>query len=112
MRNILEHVRRRDFHAVKVGAQAIYRAETRSAAQAAFRRFRTRWHRCYPAMVGRLERDLARAAELFQFLASPVAQLAHHQHHRALLRRSTTTHTTHGLLCQCAKRGSHCLFDL
>ncbi len=37
MRNILEHVRKRDYDEVKRGAQAIYRGESRAQAQAAFR---------------------------------------------------------------------------
>lgn len=40
MRNILEHVRQRDYDEVKRSAQAIYKADSRTQAQAAFRRFR------------------------------------------------------------------------
>ena len=40
MRNILEKVRRRDHDAVKADAQAVYRAENRKRALAAFRNFR------------------------------------------------------------------------
>ena len=58
MRNILEKVRRRDHDQVKADAQAIYRAEGRKQALAAFRFFRSRWRSIYPAMVKRLERDL------------------------------------------------------
>ncbi len=43
MRNILEHVRKHDYDEVKRGAQSIYKADSRSQAQAAFRRFRARW---------------------------------------------------------------------
>jgi putative transposase len=43
MRNILEHVRKRDYDEVKQGAQAIYRADNRRQAEAAFRAFRQRW---------------------------------------------------------------------
>ena len=68
MRNILEHVRKRDYDAVKADAQAIYRAENRKAAQAAFRRFQARWQKSYPAMVKRLERDLP---ELLSFYGFP-----------------------------------------
>lgn len=42
MRNILESVRKRDYDEVKQGAQAIYRAQSRAEAVAAFRRFRAR----------------------------------------------------------------------
>jgi len=68
MRNILEHVRRRDYDEVRQGAQAIYRAESRAQAVAAFRRFRARWRRDYGPMVRRLERDLP---QLLSFFALP-----------------------------------------
>jgi putative transposase len=68
MRNILEKVRKRDYHEVKTGAQAIYLAESRAHAEAAFRRFRARWHRDYGPMVRRLQRDLP---ELLSFFAFP-----------------------------------------
>ena len=68
MRNILERVRRRDYEEVKCDAQAIYRAENRKQAQAAFREFRARWLNTYPAIVKRLERDLP---ELLSFFSLP-----------------------------------------
>jgi transposase-like protein len=68
MRNILEHVRKRDYDEVKRGAQAIYLAESRAHAVTAFRRFRARWQRDYRPMVRRLERDLP---ELLSFFAFP-----------------------------------------
>jgi putative transposase len=68
MRNILEKVRRRDHHAVKADAQAIYLAESRGQAQAAFRNFRARWKREYSSMVKQLERDLP---ELLSFFSLP-----------------------------------------
>jgi transposase-like protein len=68
MRNLLEHVRKRDYDEVKRGAQAIYRADSRTQAQAAFRRFRARWLREYGPMLRRLERDLP---ELLSFFALP-----------------------------------------
>ena len=68
MRNLLEHVRKRDYEAVKTDAQAIYRAPSRKAAQAPFRAFQTRWRNIYPAMVNRLERDLP---ELLNFYGFP-----------------------------------------
>lgn len=67
MRNILEHVRKRDYQRVKAGAQAIYRADGRRAAEAAFRAFRSGWRRDYPAMVKRLERDLPERLSFFGF---------------------------------------------
>jgi transposase-like protein len=68
MRNILEKVRKSDYDEVKAGAQAIYLAEGRTQAVAAFRVFRSRWCRAYPAMVQRLGRDLP---ELLSFFAFP-----------------------------------------
>lgn len=66
-RNILEHVRKRDYDAVKGDAQAIYHAPNRKAAQAAFRVFQARWRNLYPAMVKRLERDLPELLSFFSF---------------------------------------------
>jgi transposase-like protein len=68
MRNILEKARKCDYEEVKAGAQAIYRADSRARAEAAFRRFRARWQSRYPAMVKRLGRDLP---ELLSFFAFP-----------------------------------------
>ena len=68
MRNILEKVRRRDYEEVKRGAQAIYLAENRGQAEAAFRAFRGRWRREYGSVVRRLEQDLP---ELLSFFAFP-----------------------------------------
>ena len=68
MRNILEHLRKRDYDEVKRDAQAIYGAESRTQAQAAFRRFRARWLGQYGSMVRRLERDLP---ELLSFFILP-----------------------------------------
>jgi len=67
MRNILEHVRKRDYDAVKADAQAIYRAEGRRAAEQAFRRFRARWQGVYAGMVKRLEQDLPELLSFFSF---------------------------------------------
>ena len=53
---------------MKAGAQAIYLAEGRRQAEAAFRAFRARWGRAYPAMVRRLQQDLP---ELLSFFAFP-----------------------------------------
>lgn len=67
MRNILEQVRKRDYEAVKVEAQAIYRAENRKEAQVAFRIFDAHWRKAYPAMVKRLGRDLPELLSFFSF---------------------------------------------
>jgi putative transposase len=68
MRNLLEKARKRDYDELKTGAQAIYLAESRAQAEAAFRRFRARWQRHYPDVVKRLGRDLP---ELLSFFAFP-----------------------------------------
>src|SRR5438874_6811571 len=68
MRNILEKVRKSDHAEVKTGAQAIYLAEGRGKAEAAFRSFGARWRRQYGAVVRRLEQDLP---ELLSFFAFP-----------------------------------------
>ena len=112
MRNILEKVRKADYEEVKAGAQAIYLAEGREQAEAAFRRFRARWRRDYGSMVRRLERDLP---ELLSFFAFP----------RHLWRKLRTTNviercfvevrtanSAHGLLCECRERGPHHLLHL
>jgi len=67
MRNILEKVRKRDYDEVKRGAQAIYGADTRRQAVAAFRDFRRRWQKDYGAMVRQLERDLPQLLSFFSF---------------------------------------------
>src|SRR5580693_922200 len=68
MRNILEKARKREYDEMKAGAQAIYLAESRTQAVVAFRAFRSRWGRAYPAMVRRLQQDLP---ELLSFFAFP-----------------------------------------
>ena len=67
MRNILEKVRKRDYESVKSEAQAIYRANSRPDAEAAFRRFQTHWQDVYPAMVKQLEKDLPELLSFFSF---------------------------------------------
>lgn len=67
MRNILEQVRKRDYEEVKKGAQAIYRAPSRRAAEEAFWEFRERWRKGYPSMVRRLERDLPELLSFYSF---------------------------------------------
>jgi putative transposase len=68
MRNILDKVRKRDYESVKSEAQAIYRAEDRREAEAAFRLFQTHWQEIYPVMVKQLEKDLP---ELLSFFSLP-----------------------------------------
>jgi transposase-like protein len=81
MLNLLEKVRKRDYEAVKQEAQAIYRADSRKAAQAAFRVFQVHWKDTYAAMVKRLERYLPELLSFVNFPRHLWAQLAHHQRH-------------------------------
>src|SRR6185437_4064655 len=56
-----------DHDQVKADAQAIYQAQDRKQAQAAFRRFRSSWQRHYPGMVRQLARDLPELLSFFSF---------------------------------------------
>jgi transposase-like protein len=67
MRNICEAVRRRDHDRVKHDAQKIYQAQSLALARRAFAHFKWRWQRAYPALVGRLERDLPELLNFYQF---------------------------------------------
>jgi putative transposase len=67
MRNILEHVRKRDYDEVKRDAQAIYGADSRRQAETAFRAFCGRWQREYGPMVRQLERDVPELLTFFSF---------------------------------------------
>jgi putative transposase len=67
MRNILEKVRKRDYDAVKVDAQAIYLADGRRQAVAAARAFCRRWRSEYPSVVKQLERDLPELLAFYRF---------------------------------------------
>jgi putative transposase len=67
MRNILEKVRKCDYAQVKADAQAIYQAEDRKQAQAAFRTFRSCWQKRYSSMVRQLEKDLPELLPFFSF---------------------------------------------
>ena len=69
MRNLLEKVKKADFDAVKQDAQAIYLAESRAHAEAAFRAFRAHWRGTYGPMVRQLERDLPELLSVFAFPA-------------------------------------------
>jgi transposase-like protein len=111
MRNILQKVRRRDYDAVKGDSQAIYRAESRRQAEAAFRAFRHRWRPWSGPMVRQLERDLP---ELLSFFSFP----------RHLWRKLRTTNiiercfvevrrrTRSSVLCERQERQSHHSFHL
>ena len=67
MRNILEKVRKRDWEGVKSEAQAIYQADSRREAEAAFRRFQTHWQDVYASMIKELEKDLPELLSFFSF---------------------------------------------
>ena len=68
MRNIREKGRKRDREELKSMAQAIYLAEDRKRARAAFRCFKLRWQTEYPTMVKQLEKDLP---DLLAFFSLP-----------------------------------------
>ena len=67
MRNIAKKLRKRDYPAVKVDAQAIYQAESLSQAQGAFQRFQAHWQQAYPRMVQQLAKDLPELLSFFSF---------------------------------------------
>lgn len=67
MRNIREKGRKRDRDELKQMAQAIYLAEDRKQARAAFRGFKLRWRAEYPTMVKQLEKDLPDLLAFFSF---------------------------------------------
>jgi putative transposase len=67
MRNIREKARKRDRDELKQMAQAIYLAEDRKKARAAFRCFKLRWQTEYPTMVKQLEKDLPQLLAFFNF---------------------------------------------
>jgi transposase-like protein len=67
MRNIVEKVKKRDYDAVKAGAQAIYQADSPAMARHSFLRFRKRWRPDYPVMVQQLERDLPELLAFYSF---------------------------------------------
>ena len=68
MRNVLQKVKKVDYDQVKSNAQAIYLADGVKNAGKAFRKFRLRWLKPYPAMVKQLEQDLP---ELLAFMSFP-----------------------------------------
>jgi putative transposase len=68
LRNIYEHVRRRDYPQLKPEAQAIFLAENLRQAQQAFQTFRAHWQGVYPSLVRSLEKDLP---ELLAFYKLP-----------------------------------------
>jgi Transposase, Mutator family len=107
MRSILEHVRKRDYDEVKRGAQAIYRADSRAQAQAAFPQLPGAlaagvW--AYAAATGARP---AGTAVVLRVAPALVEEGAHHQRHRTLLRGSSKKNPAHGLLRQRAKRRPH-----
>ncbi|HZP18052.1 MAG TPA: IS256 family transposase [Terriglobales bacterium] len=67
MRNILDKVRKRDYDAVKIDAQAIYLADGYRSAQAAARAFSRRWRPQYASMVKQLDRDLPDLLAFYRF---------------------------------------------
>ena len=66
MRNIYEHVRRRDYAQIKPLVQAIKYAPNLRQAQQAFSQFRARWQSVYPGVVRQLEKDLPELLAFYQ----------------------------------------------
>lgn len=60
-------MRKRDYEAVKVEAQAIYRAESRRQAEGAFRAFQAHWQSACAGMVRQLEKELPELLTFFSF---------------------------------------------
>ncbi len=112
MRNILEKVRKSDYDEVKTGAQAIYLAPSRAQAEAAFSRLRMRWRTGVRQRGAPPGTRLAGTAVLLHLSPAPVAETAHHQRDRALLRGSATPDPAHGVLCERRKCGPHYLLHL
>jgi putative transposase len=67
MRNILEKVKKRDYEAAKLDAQAIYQSDSQARARCAFLRFCRRWRPDYPVMVRQLERNLPKLLAFYSF---------------------------------------------
>src|SRR5207245_10424703 len=53
----------------------------------------------------------ARTADVLRFPAAAVAQAAHHQCHRTMLRGSPPAHPAHGAVRECGQRGENHLCD-
>jgi len=75
LRNVAKHLKKSQEALCLAGAQEIYRAKTRTAARAAWKRWKARWEGEAPAAVACLAADLE---ALCQFLACPA------QHHRLI----------------------------
>src|SRR5437879_2390047 len=112
MRNILEKVQKSDHAEVKTGAQAIYLAEGRGKAETAFRSFGARLAAAVRRGGATAGTGLTGVAVVPRLSPAPVAQTAHHQRDRALLRGSATENPTYGVLCERRKCGPHHLLHL
>ncbi len=100
---------RNGYYELKQMAQAIYLAEDRKKARAAFRCFKLRWQTEYPTMVKQLEKDLPDLLSFFSF-PQHLWAVAHYQYYRALFCGGTTADATDGLLCEREKCGPNHLF--
>lgn len=69
LRNVANYVRKRDEKEVMAGARAIYLADTRKDAVAAFRTWRALWQEAYPKAVACLEKDLEALLQCFDYPA-------------------------------------------
>src|SRR5438128_8428617 len=112
MRNILEKVRKSDHAEVKTGAQAIYLAEGRGKDRNRFSELRRRLAAAVRRGGATAGTGLTGVAVVLRLSPAPVAQTAHHQRDRALLRGSATENPTDGVLCERRKCGPHHLLHL
>lgn len=71
LRNVANHIRRKDQKECLRGARRIYQAEHRRAALQAFREWENSWQDKYPGAVGCLSADLD---EMLSFLDCPLSQ--------------------------------------
>ncbi|HXM59832.1 MAG TPA: transposase [Terriglobales bacterium] len=102
----------RDYDEVKAGAQAIYLAESSTHAESAFRRFRARCLREYGPMVRGLQYDLPELLSVFAFPPHLWQKLRTTNVIERCFVEVRRRNPPHGVLCECRKRGPHCLLHL
>src|SRR5207244_2606443 len=94
------------------GAPAIYLAEGRGKAETAIRSCGARLAAAVRRGGATAGTGLTGVAVVLRLSPAPVAQTAHHQRDRALLRGSATENPTYGVLCERRKCGPHHLLHL
>ena len=110
MHNLREKARNRDRDELKQMAQAIYLAEDRKKARAAFRGFKLRWQTEYPTMVRQLEKDLPNLLSFFSFPKQLWKQLRTTNIIERCFVEVRRPDAAHGLLCKRTKLGPNYLF--